>query len=166
MKMSRRAKRMQRNHTRNANKSGLNLTALMDIFTILVFFLMVNQSDVQIQNNDDVDLPVSLAKNQPADQLVILVTTQDILVQGRRVASVADALANKNDTIDTLAKELAYLSERTPTSGDDQEGRSVTIMGDKNTAYPLLKKIMNTCVKHRFNAISLAVKPQPGGGDA
>jgi len=42
MKMSRRAKRMQRNHKCNANISSLNLTALMDIFTILVFFLMVN----------------------------------------------------------------------------------------------------------------------------
>jgi len=78
MKMSRRAKRMQRNHKRNANKSSLNLTALMDIFTILVFFLMVNQSEVEVQNTDTVELPVSLAENKPDDQLTVLVTRCDL----------------------------------------------------------------------------------------
>ena len=72
MKMSRRAKRMQRNHKRNANKNGLNLTALMDIFTILVFFLMVNQSEVEVQNTDSVELPVSVSDNKPEEQLTVL----------------------------------------------------------------------------------------------
>ena len=79
MKMSRRAKRMQRNHKRNANKNGLNLTALMDIFTILVFFLMVNQSEVEVQNTDSVELPVSVSENKPEEQLTVLVTDTDLL---------------------------------------------------------------------------------------
>src|SRR5690606_41620821 len=78
MKMSRRALRMQRNHKRNANKSGLNLTALMDIFTILVFFLMVNQAEVEVQNNDAIQLPASLADNKPAEQVTIMISQQEI----------------------------------------------------------------------------------------
>ena len=46
MKLSRRAKRMRRHYSRMHRGGGLNLVSLMDIFTILVFFLMVNSSDV------------------------------------------------------------------------------------------------------------------------
>lgn len=113
MKMSRRAKRMHRNHKRNANKNGLNLTALMDIFTILVFFLMVNQSEVEVQNTDSVELPVSVADSKPEEQLSVLVTKDDILVQGRPIASVVEVKASGDELIAALQKELEYHASRT-----------------------------------------------------
>ena len=167
MKMSRRALRMQRNHKRNANKSGLNLTALMDIFTILVFFLMVNQSEVEVQNNDAIELPVSLADNKPAENVTVLISRDVILVQGRVVVATAQAVSAQGDEIPELKKELEYLASRSPLSADEQQGRPVTIMGDKDIAYTLLKKVMNTCAKAQFNNISLAVnQSQPGAGGA
>src|SRR5690554_8212136 len=81
MSMSRRAARMQRAHKRNKQGGGLNLTALMDIFTILVFFLMVNQSEVTVQSSDDIKLPASLADTQPDEQVTILLTKTSILVR-------------------------------------------------------------------------------------
>lgn len=97
MKMSRRAKRMERNHKRNKNGGTLNLTALMDIFTILVFFLMVNQSEVEVQNSDDIKLPVSISENKPNEQVTIMVSHSDILVQGRAIVSTADAKLEKGE---------------------------------------------------------------------
>lgn len=166
MKMSRRAKRMQRNHRRNANKGGLNLTALMDIFTILVFFLMVNQSEVEVQNNDAIKLPVSVAENKPAENVTVMISSSEILVQGRAVVSTAEAAKSEQDEIAELKKELEYLAARTPLAPEQKgQGRPVTIMGDKDIAYTLLKKVMNTCAKAEFNNISLAVnQKQPGGG--
>ncbi|HBX40956.1 MAG TPA: biopolymer transporter ExbD, partial [Marinobacter adhaerens] len=41
MKTSRKAKRIRRHYGRMKKSGGLNLVSLMDIFTILVFFLMV-----------------------------------------------------------------------------------------------------------------------------
>ena len=166
MKMSRRAKRMQRNHKRNANKSGLNLTALMDIFTILVFFLMVNQSEVEVQNSDDIKLPVSISENKPNEQVTIMVSHSDILVQGRAIVSTADAKLEKGEQLPQLKKELDYLASRSPLPADQQEvGRPITIMGDKGIPYALLKKVMNTSAKSGFNNISLAVEQkQPQGG--
>ncbi|WP_430462577.1 ExbD/TolR family protein [Thalassolituus sp. LLYu03] len=168
MKMSRRAKRMQRNHKRNANKSGLNLTALMDIFTILVFFLMVNQSEVEVQNNDSIKLPVSVADSKPAENVTVMISTADILVQGRVIISTAEAAKSEQDVIAALSKELEYLASRTPLSAEQKaQGRPVTIMGDKEISYTLLKKVMNTCAKAEFNNISLAVnQSQPGQGGA
>src|SRR5690554_2918005 len=99
MKMSRRAARMQNSHKRNKPSSGVNLTALMDIFTILVFFLMVNQSEVQVRNDDNITLPASLADTQPEEQATVLVTKTNILVQGRVIVATADALAEKGEVI-------------------------------------------------------------------
>lgn len=66
MKMSFRAKRLERQNQRLAQASKLNLVALMDIFTILVFFLMVNQSEVKVlQSNKDISLPRSVSEQLP-----------------------------------------------------------------------------------------------------
>lgn len=163
MKMSRRAKRMQRNHKRNSNKNGLNLTALMDIFTILVFFLMVNQSEVEVQNTDSVELPVSVSENKPDEQLTVLITADDLLVQGRSVVALSDLKKGDDEIISELLSELEYQASRTPLPpGDDS--RPVTIVGDKDTEYSILKKIMSTCAKSGFASISLAVnRKRPGG---
>lgn len=159
MKMSRRAKRMKRNHKRNKNGGTLNLTALMDIFTILVFFLMVNQSEVEVQNSDDIKLPVSVSENKPEEQVTIMVSDQQILVQGRMVVSTEVARQQTGEQLPLLKKELDYLASRSPlTPEQQQDGRPITIMGDKNIPYTLLKKVMNTSAKAGFNNISLAVE--------
>lgn len=165
MKMSRRARRMQRNHQRNQRKNGLNLTALMDIFTILVFFLMVNQSEVDVQNNEAIQLPVSRADNKPDEYVTVMISKAEILVQGRVVITTAAARV-EGDEIAALKTELQYLAQRSPLPLELQEqGRSVTIMGDRDIPYTLLKKVMNTCAESGFNNISLAVNQQlPGQG--
>lgn len=158
MKMSRRAKRMKRNHKRNAQKSALNLTALMDIFTILVFFLMLNQNDSEVQNNDAIQLPKSIAANELKDTVRILVTKDDVLVQGRPVAKTGAVAKIDGEIIPALKKELDYLATRSPLPAElKEQGRPITIMGDKNTPYSVLKRIMDTCAKAEFNNISLAV---------
>ena len=61
MVKSARAKRMEKHHKRHGKNVGLNLVSLMDIFTILVFFLLVNSSDVEtLPNAKDLQLPESI----------------------------------------------------------------------------------------------------------
>lgn len=160
MKMSKRAKRMQRNHKRNAQKSALNLTALMDIFTILVFFLMLNQNDSEVQNNDAIQLPKSIAANELRDTVRVLVTKDDVLVQGRPIikTTLISSMNADQEIIAALKKELDYLASRSPLPAAlKDQGRPITIMGDKDTPYSVLKRIMDTCAKAEFNNISLAV---------
>src|SRR5690554_8024518 len=97
MSMSRRAVRMQRAHKRNKQGGGLNLTALMDIFTILVFFLMVNQSEVTVQSSDDIKLPASLADTQPEEQVTILLTKTSILVRGNEIVKIGRASCRERE---------------------------------------------------------------------
>ena len=82
MEMSARAKRMQR-YNKLRKQPALNLVSLMDIFTILVFFLLVtSSSSQQLPNSKDLRLPTSTAKKAPKDTLIIMVTNDNILVQG------------------------------------------------------------------------------------
>jgi len=164
MKQSIRTKRQTRHHKRRkANK--LNLVSLMDIFTILVFFLMVNSSDVQVlESGDSIELPKSNAKSEPKDTLVIHVNNQFLLVQGRKIADVNAVLAQTDNKIAALEAELTHQASRQPklTSKQKVLGRAVTIMGDSEISYKLLKRIMATCSSSDYRDISLAVKREVG----
>lgn len=160
MRRSLRAKRMERHHRRMRRQSSLNLTSLMDIFTILVFFLMVNSGDVQVlQKSDAIKLPESVAKQQPRDALTIMISGDDVLVQGRKVADVRAILRSDDEVIRTLDAELAFQSSKRVELTDEEKqlGRAVIIMGDQSLHYKLLKRVMATCAKADYRNISLAV---------
>ena len=163
MKQSSRARRMQRHYRRNSTGS-LNLVSLMDIFTILVFFLMVNSSDVQVmQQGVAVKLPESVAEQDPKETLTVTVTDRDILVAGRAVASLDELSSGQVDVVAGLKQELEYQAGRNPLQAD-AAGRPITILADRELPYQMLKKIMSTCVSSGYSLISLAVtrKVEPG----
>ncbi|WP_166268393.1 ExbD/TolR family protein [Marinobacter caseinilyticus] len=156
MKTSRRASRMQRHYRRMHRAGGLNLVSLMDIFTILVFFLMVNSSDVKVmQNTADVPLPASTSNRAAPDTLIVQVTATRILVQGREVARL-DQIPAETVAIKGLSEELAYLKQRRYSIPDT--GLQVTVMAGRDTHYRLLRKIMQTCVDQDYRQVHLAVE--------
>ena len=160
MVKSARAKRMAKHHKRNKGAGALNLVSLMDIFTILVFFLLVNSSDVEtLPNAKDLQLPESIAEEKAKETVVILIGEQDIIVQGEPVAKVADVLRIQGNDIPALREALKSQNDRVlrREAQDDIAGREVTIMGDKDIPYRLLKKIMATCTQSDYGQISLAV---------
>ncbi len=165
MKMSRRARRMQRHHKRKKSAIAFNMVSLMDIFTILVFFLLVSSSDVEeLQNNKSIRLPESTAEKKPKETLVIMVNNDDIIVKGRKVATAADVMNSKDATIPLLKQELDYQASRAqPREAGEKFAGEVTIMGDRKIPYQLLKKIMVTCARSNYTKLSLAVN-QAGSG--
>ena len=160
MVKSSRAKRMEKHHKRNKGAGALNLVSLMDIFTILVFFLLVNSSDVQtLPNAKDMKLPESIAEKKPEETVTILIGRTDILVQGNPVAKIAEVMAIQGNDIPALREALQSQNDRVlrREARDDIAGREVTILGDKDIPYRLLKKVMATCTDSDYGQISLAV---------
>ena len=160
MVKSGRAKRMEKHHKRNMGSGALNLVSLMDIFTILVFFLLVNSSDVQtLPNAKDMKLPESIAEKKPEETVTILIGRTDILVQGSPVARIEEVMATQGNDIPALREALLSQNDRVlrREANDDIAGREVTIMGDKDIPYRLLKKVMATCTASDYGQISLAV---------
>ena len=145
----------------------LNLVSLMDIFTILVFFLLVNSSDVEtISGKASVKLPESISTKKPNETIVLIVDNTHLVLQGKSLISIEELSNQKELLISSLKQELAFQYQKLygNVKGDAQTG-SVTIMGDKAIPYRLLKKIMMTCAEANFGNISLAVQ-QKAVGDA
>ena len=157
MRNSRRIKRMGRNRLKIGK---MNLTSLMDVFTILVFFLLVNSSDVEtLPNAKDLQLPESIAEEKARETVVILIGEEDIIVQGTPVAKIDEVMAIKGNDIPALREALLSQNDRVlrREASEDIASREVTIMGDKEIPYRLLKKVMATCTRSDYGQISLAV---------
>ncbi|SMF30000.1 Biopolymer transport protein ExbD [Alteromonadaceae bacterium Bs31] len=161
MKTSKRGRRIERQQ-KLLKKPALNLVSLMDIFTILVFFLLVNSSNTQqLPSNKDLTLPTSIADKAPKETVVIAITREDILVQGQRVARLSELLNHQQDTIEALKKELDYQSSLGYIADiDESAGRAVTIMGDENVPYETLRKILKTCQQANYRKIAFAANQQ------
>ncbi len=160
MKESRRALRMIRHHSRKKGAS-LNMVSLMDIFTILVFFLLVSASDQEsLPSMKDIKLPEAYADQKPKENIVILVSKNNILMRGESIADARVAMRNRNSIIPELAQKLDQEAKRRVSRRADEKKvkkRGITIMGDKKIPYVLLKKIMLTCASSDFTNISLAI---------
>lgn len=142
----------------------------MDIFTILVFFLLVSSSNVQqLPNKKEISLPTSIAKKAPKETLIISVTQRKILVQGREVAVIDQIMTEDSDRISGLEEELKFQFSKTSVIsnvGDKLRGKAITIMGDENISYALLRKILATCRESNYTQIAFAAmqKVQSNGG--
>ena len=140
----------------------LNLVALMDVFTILVFFFLVHSADGGMEAaNQLVVLPESIAQQQPRETLVVMITRDTILLQGEAVVAI-DTIAPSADSIEPLHDALqAHFTGDAATDID----RELTIMGDRSVPFEVLNSVMRTCKLAGYNAISLAVIQQtPGAG--
>ncbi|MGE0370334.1 MAG: ExbD/TolR family protein [Gammaproteobacteria bacterium] len=158
MKMSRRALRMERSHKRHKAVVALNLVSLMDIFTILVFFLLVNSSEVEVlPNAKTIQLPESIAEERPRENVIVMVTEREILVRGEKIADVGDVLADSDSGIPALQQSLEELAARRLRADQDEAGPEVTIMGEKAIPYRLLKKVMLACTQAKYGQVSFAV---------
>ena len=154
--LQRRAERKARNST----AMDMNLVALIDVFTILIFFLLSSATGVEtIVSPKAVDLPAAFAEKEPKQTVLLVVAGDDILVDGRRVASVAEVVAQADDVIPTLKAELDLLGTRQAVRAENRaDQQAVTIMADKQMPYSLLRKIMFTCARANFADVAFAVR--------
>ncbi len=166
---SRRTRKILREIRMRSREGELNVVSLIDIFAILVLYLLVNALVVEILPSPKaLRLPESIAQEQPVQTVLILVTNQDIIVDNQRVMLTADAMASTVNVLPDLKyklneKELMQVKGGGPadvTRGD------VNIMADKSIPFHVLKKVMATCSDARFAKIALAVIEKEGAGES
>jgi len=155
-KLTGRQKRLQHFKQLHA-KSGLNLVSLMDIFTILVFFLLVNSGAQQLPSTHSVKLPTSISTKTPEEDLILTISRSSLVVAGHKVADLSMIMADHNPLIPALQQELQYQAGRQGLRHPDAgKPHSVTIMGDEDTPYKLLSKILATCRAANYTHIAFA----------
>lgn len=162
MRSSRRIKRMGRNRRKI---SKMDLTSLMDVFTILVFFLLINSGSIEILDSPkELSLPESRVETKPRETVVIFISPTEVLVQGQLVAMVDEILENRKSVLDPIAARLAQLKENVIGTNTLAVStiKEVTILADRSVPFIVIKTIMSVCTGEGFENVSLAVT-QKGG---
>ena len=165
MSESRRQKRLSKASSRKP--TSLSLTSLMDVFTILVFFLLVNSSsDAVIENPKDFKLPASISDINPGNTLELMIGVDEVLVQGSYVMSLAD-LQNDNSEdgvvsliSDELRRQFLLSSELfigVPTEEDIKKLKELTVVANKEISYSEIKKVMASAADAGYTKFSMAV---------
>jgi biopolymer transport protein ExbD len=157
--MSNRAKRMLQHQLRNRADAELNLIPMIDILSVMVSFLLVYSTEVEIvQNTKGIEIPQSISEQRPRQTVVVMLTKDEVFVQGERVASVAEVAGSTSNIIASLSVAL----KRPTLIGEEMTGktiaeREVTVMADKTLPYAVLKKVMSTCTDADYGRISFAL---------
>ena len=158
MNRSRRIARMTRH---KGAVPMLQLTSLMDVFTTLVFFLVLNSGAAveTLQQPKQIKLPESVVESKPRETVVIMISRDEVLVQGVLVARVADIEATADPEIGPVSVRLAELKGSviglsTQTVAESHE---VTVLADKTVPFSVVKKVLATCTGQGYTRVSLAV---------
>lgn len=156
--MSNRARRMMTHHLRNRAEGELNLIPMIDILSVLVSFLLVYSTEVElVQNSKGIEIPESIVTAKPRETVVVMLTKDELFVQGERVASIAEVQANTDGIIAPLRDVLQRPRIIGQQMADrDVDEREVTVMADKSLPYEVLKKVMQTATGAGFGKISFA----------
>jgi biopolymer transport protein ExbD len=159
MSMSNRAKRMLEHQIRNRADAELNLIPMIDILSVMVAFLLVYSTEVEVlQNSKGIEIPQSISEQRPRQTVVVMLTKDDLFVQGERVASINEVRASTDPIIaplrDALKRPTLVGQEMT---AKDIEAREITVMADKAIPYEVLKKVMSTCTDADYGRLSFAL---------
>jgi len=148
--------------------ASLNITSMMDMFTIILVFLLKSFSaeGSLLTNADNLVLPNSASKKKPSEVSLQLAVTQDmILLDNQAVVPTEDVRNIPAEAADPI---ITKLEERLQVCLEAEKlmvlsGALNTIQGkiivqvDKNIDFDVLFKIMNTCGKSGYNNMNFAV---------
>jgi biopolymer transport protein ExbD len=146
--------------------AALHLVSLMDIFTILVFFLLMNSGDSQeIESAKFITLPDSSANSSFSNELLITVGTEFISIDDIEIVSLKKVKQAKGKAVAEISAVLKNNSEENSEMNEFEKknGRSVTILGDQNVPYEILRSVMASCSQENYRDIALAVNQVVAG---
>jgi biopolymer transport protein ExbD len=158
MSISKRTRRLALHKLRLGTDVELNLIPLIDIMSVMVTFLLVYSAEVEvIQSSKGVEIPQSIAEQKPKESVVVMITKDELLVQGERVASVDEIRAAATGLIDPLGAVLRRPLLAGEEAAEGLAEREITVIADKSLPYEVVKRVMSTCTNEGYGRISLAV---------
>ncbi len=160
MNQSRRIKRMSRGSKGASGGAGLNLVSLMDVFTILVFFLLVNSSSSDVMEPPkNIKLPDSSVEAKPRETVIVMITPEQILVQGEPVISTQEVIDSKTAVIDEVKQRLILQRKKVLgiSTKTVSQSKEVTVLAHRTVPFHLMKKVMASCTSAGYGKISMAV---------
>ena len=162
----------------------LSLTAMVDMFTVLVVFLLMNykSTDTVLYIPKEVELPSASETKELKPAHVVTVSAKEILIDKDIIANFLDVkeqpdwmVANlrnrlvevfRQDEIEyqkklSTALRQAVGTEKKPESPEEDNRRKITIQADKKIDFLTIKKIMYTVTEAGAREINFAVISTP-----
>jgi len=147
---------------------ALNITSMMDMFTIILVFLLHSFSaeDQDVKLNPDITLPHSTSEKTFKKTVQVLLSAHDLRVEDEIVCKVkkeqfvgAKVEGNKIFPLfNALEKKRARILEETAASGKDAEEETVILfMADEGLGFDMINKVMKTCGMAGFANFQFAV---------
>jgi biopolymer transport protein ExbD len=150
----------------------LNITAMMDMMTILLVFLLKSfaSSSAAITASEDVRPPVSTTRATPKDTVAITVTPKNILVGEREVMRLvngqlpADKLQGRlvlplDAALKKEVEKLKYIAERNPSAPFSRE---LSVIADKKIPYDMLLTVLYTAGQNELENYRFVVLQKEG----
>jgi biopolymer transport protein ExbD len=147
-----------------ADDISLNLTALMDILSNLLFFLLASYSAqaMEVQQKADLHLPASSSQVKLTPSLTITVSRSQIDVAGVPVAAVSGAEITGSpvdgDRIATLQARLESIKSSRTAGGLDVPGSDlILLLADRGTDSAVVMKVLKTAGAAGFANVKFGV---------
>jgi biopolymer transport protein TolR len=145
------------NRSQPRSDAELNLIPLIDIMSVLVAFLLIYSTEVEVvQNSKGIEIPQSSAEVKPQSTVVVMITREHVFVQGEAVATIGEVQGGTTPLIEPLREML----ERPLLAGVSDiplQSREITVIADKSLPFEVVKRVMATCSSSSYGKISLAV---------
>lgn len=153
--------------------ASLNITSMMDMFTIILLFLLKSYSSdgAILTNTDGLVLPNSMSKKKPKEvNLQLGVTSEMVLLDNQAICPTEDVrkipqedpdpfvpeIKEKLDTYYAQEEEMVKMGALMKVNG------AIIVQLDKNMEFDVMFKIMNTCGKAGYNNMNFAVMERDG----
>ncbi|MBZ4415932.1 biopolymer transporter ExbD [Myxococcus sp. RHSTA-1-4] len=150
----------------------LNITAMMDMMTILLVFLLKSfaSSSAAITASEDVRPPVSTTRATPKDTVAVTITPKNILVGEREVLRLqngqlpADKLQGRlvlplDAALKKEVEKLKYIAERNPSAPFSRE---LSVIADRKVPYDMLLTVLYTAGQNELENYRFVVLQKDG----
>lgn len=130
---------------------SLNMTALMDILSNLLFFLLASYAaaNTEIKGAEDMQLPSSTSEQQANMSILVRVTLDDIEVEGKPIVKLVDGKLPPQyfaeDRVVPLFKMLELYAKNGKKGVEMTEDNTVLlVLADKRADFDLVSKVLKT----------------------
>lgn len=150
----------------------LNITAMMDMMTILLVFLLKSfaSSSAAITASEDVRPPVSTTRATPKDTVAVTITPKNVLVGEREVLRLqngqfpADTLQGRlvlplDAALKKEVEKLKYIAERNPSAPFSRE---LSVIADRKVPYDMLLTVLYTAGQNELENYRFVVLKKDG----
>jgi biopolymer transport protein ExbD len=139
---------------------ALNITAMADIFTVLLVFLLKSYATgaMAVNITGDLDLPLAVNQNEAVEGVKVEISHNHIIVEGESILDLQDFKFPSSDLLPVGISKALFEKLRDLKGNMHEDEAKIIILADKGTPYASLKVILTSAAGNGLSDFKLAVR--------